>query len=185
MLNKLLFSWALRRWLRAGLQVGYMQRECLHLLSFPKITILPAFGVQKLLSGSADCLPSSGSAPLSRPLAAGWVRSWPPITKTEGWWAHSWRTGPRFFRASNLFPSYFQPGSSSHGQGKLNFYLNAKWSLPVPFAFLAPQELFSQRWGTDCFLHCCRATRFLLSLVLAPVWAEVDSATAPGSSHRG
>lgn len=134
--------------------------------------ILEAFGVLKLLSRSPGCLPSPGSAPLLRPLGVGWLRSWPPVTKTEGWWSHSWRTGPHFFRASSPMPSYFQPGSSSLEQGKQNFYFNAKQSLPVPFAFLAPQEpgfLFSQRWDTaDCFLHCCRATRFLLSLVLAP-----------------
>lgn len=54
-----------------GLQVGYMQGEYIHLVSFPKITILEAFGVLKLLSGSAGCLPSPDSAPLLRPLGVG------------------------------------------------------------------------------------------------------------------
>lgn len=112
-----------------------------------------AFGVQKLLSGSADCLSGSGSAPLSRPLAVGWVRSWSPVTKTEGWWSHSSGTGPHFFSASNLVPGFFQPGSSSFKQGKLDFYLNAKQSFLVPFVFLAPQELFSQRWDTAALLQ--------------------------------
>lgn len=44
-------------WLQAGLQ-----REHVPLLSFPKITTLQAFGVQKLLS---DCLLGSGRALLS------------------------------------------------------------------------------------------------------------------------
>lgn len=61
-----------------------MQGEYIHLVSFPKITILEAFGVLKLLSGSAGCLPSPGSAPLLRPLRVGWLRSLTPVTKTEG-----------------------------------------------------------------------------------------------------
>lgn len=52
-----------------------MEREYIHLVSFPKIRILEAFGVQKLLSGSAGCLPSSDSAPLLHPLGVGWLRS--------------------------------------------------------------------------------------------------------------
>lgn len=183
MLNKIPFSraWDLtfRWWLQAGLQVAYMQRECIHLLCFPN-TNTWGLWCAKAAFRFSDCLPSSGSAPLSHPLAVGWLRSWPPNYK-----GHT-AAGPHFLRASNPVPRFFQPGSSSLEQGKFNFYLHAKHSLPVPFAFLAPQELPSQRWDTAAsLLHFCRATQVLLNLVFAPFWALVDSAAALSFSHRG
>lgn len=88
-----------------------------------------------------------------------------PNYKGRGLMVTQFKDKTCFFRASNPAPSYFQPGSSSLKQGK--FYFNAKQFLPVPSAFLAPQELLSQRWNTaDCFLHCWRATWFLLCPIL-------------------
>lgn len=187
MLNNL-FSWAwdltfwlwLQAWLWVGTYAERMHSSTFFSQNYHTAGFWCAKAAFRLPAGFRQ---STALTFPSQDLAAGWLRTCYAIAKAECWWSHSWWAVPCFFRASGPLPSYFQLGSSSLQQGKLNFCLHANQSLPAPFAFWALQEpgfLLSQRWDiADHFLHSpvpwvsCYVQHLpqAVTVVSGPTWA--------------